>query len=490
MTLRRRFALIAAVAVAVTIVLASGIVYLVVRDELRGRVDAELRATGARRAAIGSLLREGVAGGLLRDPGGLPAPGALAPRGPGATPPALPPPRDALGLATAYVAVVGRDGRVVLPVGAAPRVPVTAATRAVATHARDAFFTDATVAGSPVRVFTRALPGPPGFALQIARPLGEMNRTLDRLALVLVLASAGGIALAAALGRFVARTALAPVAQLTDTVEHVAQTSDLTRRIAVPAPTAGDDRDELTRLARSFNTMLAALEASIGRQRQLVADASHELRTPLTSLRTNIEVLARVGELPSSERERLLGDVVEQLDELGGLVGDLVELAREQEPAAELEDVRFDALVAATVERARRRAGAPAFVTELQPCLVRGVPARLERAVANLLANAATWSPAGGTVEVALRNGTLTVRDHGPGIADSDLPHVFERFYRAPSARGRPGSGLGLAIVRQVAELHGGSAEARRAEDGGALLRLAIPAEAVATPMSVDTSGI
>jgi two-component system, OmpR family, sensor histidine kinase MprB len=551
-TLRRRFALVAAVAVAVTIVVASGIVYVVVRGELRGRVDAELRQTAERRLPLAAALHEegagGPLGGLRLHGGGGDAsgslsggpPGAAGPlghggRGPlgGASPdaapagaPALPPPRDALGLPTAYLAVVDSGGAVLVPAGGDSRLPVTAATRAVAAGTRGELLSDATVAGQPVRVLTRPLPG--GLALQIARPLGEVNRTLDRLALVLILVSGGGIALAAVLGRLAARTALTPVAQLTGTVEHVAQTTDLTQRIELDG--ARDD-DELSRLARSFNVMLAALESSIGRQRQLVADASHELRTPLTSLRTNVEVLARDGNgaaaplpngdrpalaaaagarpaLSPTERRRVLADVVEQLDELSGLVGDLVELAREEEPAAETEDVRFDELVEAALDRAGRRPGAPAFDARLDPCLVRGVPARLDRAVANLLDNAAKWSPPGGTstrlaassvarlreqptlpaslpgtpmVEVALHNGELTVRDHGPGIAESDLPYVFERFYRAPSARGMPGSGLGLAIVRQVAELHGGSVEARSAPGGGALLRLTLPAEPVDT---------
>ncbi|MGB2711903.1 MAG: HAMP domain-containing sensor histidine kinase, partial [Conexibacter sp.] len=352
-----------------------------------------------------------------------------------------------------------------------------ATTRAVAAGNAGAFFSDASVGGVDVRVFTR--PGPPGYALQIARPLTEVQRTLDRLAVVLLLVSAGGIALAAALGRFVARTALAPVARLTGTVEHVAETGDLSRRIEVPAASG----DELSRLARSFNAMLAALESSVGRQRQLVADASHELRTPLTSLRTNVEVLARSPTMPAAERDGLLADVVGQLDELGALVGDVVELAREEEQPLETEVVRFDELVEAAVRRARGRAGAPSFEVALDPCLVRGVPARLDRAVANLLDNAAKWSPPGAAVEVALRDGGLTVRDRGPGIAPEDLPRVFERFYRAPAARGLPGSGLGLAIVRQVAELHGGRVEAQAAEGGGALLRLALP-------LDIDRTGV
>jgi two-component system sensor histidine kinase MprB len=232
----------------------------------------------------------------------------------------------------------------------------------------------------------------------------------------------------------------------------------------------------VSRLARAFNTMLEALEHSQRAQRRLVADASHELRTPLTSLRTNLEVMARNG-LDDSDRDRLRRDLVAQLEEMTGLVGDLVELAREEEPEPPpAEDLRFDELVAAAVERARRHAPLVTFTTELEPALVEAVPARLDRAVANLLDNAAKWSSPGGTVDVRLAHGELTVRDRGPGIAPEDRGRVFDRFYRTDEARGRPGSGLGLAIVRQVAEAHGGSVVAEAAEGGGALLRLRLPA--------------
>jgi two-component system sensor histidine kinase MprB len=213
--------------------------------------------------------------------------------------------------------------------------------------------------------------------------------------------------------------------------------------------------------------MLRALEESTRAQRQLVADASHELRTPLTSLRTNIEVLASERTLPPGERERLLNDVVEQLGEMTTLIAELIDLARGDEHATEREEVRLDLLTADAVERARRNRPAVTFTTDLQESVVHGVPANIERAVANLLDNAAKFSAPGGKVEVRVDDGAVTVRDHGPGIAEEDLPYVFDRFYRAPAARGLPGSGLGLAIVRQVAEAHGGAVVAERAEGGG-----------------------
>jgi two-component system sensor histidine kinase MprB len=257
------------------------------------------------------------------------------------------------------------------------------------------------------------------------------------------------------------------VRRLTATAEHVSETRDLSQRIEA----AGDD--ELARLATSFNTMLEALDRSQDAQRQLVADASHELRTPLTSLRTNVEVLARSGRMPAAERRVVLADLVAQLDELTVLVADLVELARDGGRAEEeLEDVRLDELVADALERARRRFPAADFHSELEPTVVRGAPERLHRAVANLLDNAARWSPSGEPIDVVVRDGELVVRDRGPGIAADDLDKIFDRFYRSPASRGLPGSGLGLAIVRQIAERHGGRVSAERPDEGGALLRL------------------
>jgi two-component system sensor histidine kinase MprB len=218
--------------------------------------------------------------------------------------------------------------------------------------------------------------------------------------------------------------------------------------------------------------MLAALESSARSQRQLVTDASHELRTPLTSLRTNIEVLASERKLPPGERERLLTDVVDQLGEMTTLISELIELARGEQQTLEPEEVRLDLVASEAVERARRNRPAVTFTTDLQESTVQGVPSTIERAVANLLDNAAKWSPPNGDVEVAVRDGALSVRDHGPGIDEEDLPHVFDRFYRSPSARGRPGSGLGLAIVRQVAVAHGGEVVAEAADGGGTRMTL------------------
>jgi two-component system sensor histidine kinase MprB len=266
------------------------------------------------------------------------------------------------------------------------------------------------------------------------------------------------------------------VTRLTEATERVTETGDLSERIDAHG------QDELSRLAGSFNTMLAALEDSARAQRQLVADASHELRTPLTSLRTNFEVLMSERELPPGERRRLLDDVAEMTT----LIAGLIELARGDQHPSEPEEVRLDLLTADAVERTRRHRPAVTFTTELHASVVRGVAASLERAIGNLLDNAAKWSPPGGDVEVGVHNGTVTVRDHGPGIEDEDLPFVFDRFYRSRAARTLPGSGLGLAIVRQVAESHGGSVVAERADGGGTRTILRLQARSELKPADAD----
>jgi len=260
-----------------------------------------------------------------------------------------------------------------------------------------------------------------------------------------------------------------PVEALTASAEHVAETKDLSHRIEREAP------DELGRLGRSFNTMLEALESSEEARRQLVADASHELRTPLTSLRTNIEVLADAEALSVEDRAGLVGDVVGQLDELNVLITDLIDAAREQEPAESLVPVDLDVLVKDAVERAQRNYPEVSFQLGAEPCLTRGVPRRLGRAVGNLLDNAAKWSRPGDIVEVSVADGVIQVRDHGPGIDEADLNHVFDRFYRSTEARAMPGSGLGLSIVKQVATTHGGTVTAMNHPGGGAWLTLVLP---------------
>jgi two-component system sensor histidine kinase MprB len=316
----------------------------------------------------------------------------------------------------------------------------------------------------------------PRRVLQLAQPLTEVDSLLARLRLILVLVDGGAIALAALLGLLVAGAAVGPLRRLTQATEHVALTQDLSERIE---PAGGD---ELGHLARNFNAMLDALERSMGAldasvhaQRQLVADASHELRTPVTSLRTNVEILQQTPDMDQAERQWLLGEVVDQIEELTLLMNDLIDLARGDELRIDTEDVRLDLVVSEVIERARKRSPGAAIRAELQATVVAGLPARLERAVSNLIDNAIKYSPPGEPIEVRLRDGELTVRDHGPGIDAEDLPHVFDRFYRGADARGRPGSGLGLAIVRQVVAQQGGSVAAESAPGGGTLMRMRLP---------------
>ncbi|MEC3975199.1 sensor histidine kinase [Amycolatopsis sp. H20-H5] len=323
-----------------------------------------------------------------------------------------------------------------------------------------------------------ALPTGHGQAMVLAQSLAPTKRTLNELSVVLFLIGGAGILVAAAAGTAVARTGLRPVDRLTSAAERVARTGDLR-----PIPVSGDD--ELARLTQSFNTMLGTVADSQERQRQLVADAGHELRTPLTSLRTNLELLlsaSRPGARTLSDEDRtdIEADISGQLDELTQLIGDLVELARQDEPRTQFEHVELVDVIERALDRARRRAGEIDFHVELQPWALTGDSTALERAVLNLLDNAVKFSPEGSVVRVQLYplgDGTavIEVADSGPGIADEDLPKVFDRFYRSSEARTLPGSGLGLAIVKHAAERHGGAVYAARAPEGGALISMRLP---------------
>ncbi|HEY5109567.1 MAG TPA: HAMP domain-containing sensor histidine kinase [Acidimicrobiales bacterium] len=319
-----------------------------------------------------------------------------------------------------------------------------------------------------------------GGVLQVTVPLTGVNEGLHHLVVALWIIILIGVGLAVLLGLGVGRAVLAPLNDLTGTIEELARTTDVSRRLDPGGP------DELGRLRRAFNRLLAALDSSRESQRQLVLDASHELRTPLTSLRTNMEVARRMEELAPEDRDILIGDVLTQLDELTSLVGDMAELARGEQPHQRQGPVRFDELVMTAVEAATThgRNRNVTFAASVSPSWVLGSASRIERAVDNLLDNALKYSPDNGVVEVACADGVLVVRDHGPGVADADISHIFDRFYRAPEARSRPGSGLGLAIVAQVALDEGGQVSVHHAPGGGALFRLALPTIAAPHPSS------
>jgi two-component system sensor histidine kinase MprB len=477
MSLRRRLALLSAAAVAIAVLLVSGVVYALVRNQLRGDIDEDLE----RQAERASLRFGGAAAlpdGEDAPPGALPEGGAfeIPVPGPAGEGPddaddtetlELPPPPP--GGPPALGQIIVADGDAVPIPGSTLALPVSSADRELARAGGEPRFEDVEADDTSLRVLTQ--PMREGVALQVARSLEDTEDTLETLIIILAVVSAGGVGLAAALGPVVARTALAPAADVSEAAEEVARTHDLTRRIEV----RGDD--ELGRLTASFNEMMAALERSESAQRRLVADASHELRTPLATLRANIETLARGDEVEAAERQRLVQDVTLELEELTDLVTDVVELARVpgEDGGQTREVVALDELARDAVERARRRARGLRFTESLSPTLVRGDRQRLGRAISNLLDNACKWSPADGEVEIEVEGGRVSVRDHGPGFQEEDLAKVFDRFWRSDEARGKPGSGLGLAIVQRVAEEHDGRARAANANGGGAVIVLELP---------------
>jgi len=348
--------------------------------------------------------------------------------------------------------------------------------------------------GRPFRIVAVPLQSLDNYALVLGRPLDVTNDILSSLWIVLVLFGATGVVLAGAAGTAVARSGLRPVRQLTAAVEHVAQTDDLT-----PITVTGSG--DVARLADSFNRMLATLGSSRERQQRLIADAGHELRTPLTSLRTNIELLSldtTSNMLSEADRRDILGDVTAQLSEFTSLIKDLVSLARDDQVAVAPEPIDLRDVVTAALERVRRRAPkGMSFDVELSPLYVMGESDDLERAITNLLDNAVKWSPPEGTVRVYLEGDRLRVADQGPGIADADLPHIFDRFYRADSARNTPGTGLGLSIAAQTIQRHGGWITAGRSTQGGAEFTIQLPGattledlDELAPPASEERAGL
>ncbi|MFI0822163.1 sensor histidine kinase [Streptomyces sp. NPDC021098] len=461
--LRSRLALLTAVAVAVAVAVSAFACWLIVREQLSAQLDSSLRSVKVDERNVVSILD------ACQNPDGAD----------GHTPRAL---------GSYSVQIVLPDGSRCTQPGAA-ELPVSAADVAVATGQQPTALHDATADdGRDMRVYTYRPSGGPdsplprGIAVSMSRPLSEVQDPLNTLTLVLALVTGIGVLGAGAAGLWIARTGLKPVDRLTHAVEHVARTEDLAVRI----PAEGDD--EIARLSRSFNAMTAALASSRDRQQQLIADAGHELRTPLTSLRTNVELLARSDEtgraLPPEDRKALMSSVKAQMTELAALIGDLQELSRPDAlpGAGPLQVVALHEIANTALERARLRGTGLTLDASIEPWYVRGEAATLERALVNLLDNAVKFSPSGGVVDVALRGGELTVRDHGPGIPDDELPHVFERFWRSPSARSLPGSGLGLSIVARTVQSCGGQVGLRPAPGGGTVAWLRLPGAPTAPP--------
>ena len=395
-----------------------------------------------------------------------------------------------------YSQLVQSNGKACIYGGSDSLVKVTGGDKNVARNAQagDLYFRNGVDSeGNAVRIVTTPLiiNGNNGqavvkdVALLIAVPLKSTQSTLNELALILLLVSGVGVIGAGAAGLAVARAGLRPVDKLTEAVEHVARTEDLGIRI----PVEDDAEDEVARLSRSFNSMTASLANSRELQQQLIADAGHELRTPLTSLRTNIELLTRSEEtgrpIPAADRKALLASVKAQMTELASLIGDLQELSRSEGQRGErVQVVSLEDTVEAALRRARLRGPELTITAHLEPWFTRAEPAALERAVVNILDNAVKFSPEGGTIDVQLTGGTLTVRDHGPGIPEDELPHVFDRFWRSPSARALPGSGLGLSIVARTVEQSGGNVTLARAHGGGTVATVRLPGAPTPPPES------
>ncbi|WP_424889768.1 sensor histidine kinase [Streptomyces sp. XH2] len=453
--LRSRLALLTAAAVAVAVAAAAAACWLVTRQELEHQRDTTLTNVRADDATVMTLLRN--CGSVPSGPSTLFRPYT--------------------------VQIITGEGFVCSTIGKSP-IKVETEDLLVAQRQQGQALHDAQAQdGTEMRVATS--PGPrPGTAVSIAQPRSEIDRPLGSLAVVLAITAGVGVLLAATAGAWIARAGLRPVDRLTGAVEHIARTEDLAVRIPV------EGEDEIARLSRSFNAMTAALASSRDRQQQLIADAGHELRTPLTSLRTNIDLLVRSEEtgraIPPEDRKELLASVRAQMAELAALIGDLQELSR-PDAGPGTEPVQVIALHEAAeraVERARLRGAGLSFRVRLESWYVRAEPAALERALVNLLDNAVKFSPPGGAVEVALSGttGELTVRDHGPGIAPDELPHVFDRFWRSPSARSMPGSGLGLSIVARTVRQAGGEVALRPAQGGGTVASVRLPGAPVAPP--------
>ncbi len=450
MTLRNRVSVAAAVGVLIVVAAVSAVVYFSYAASLRSRVDATLVDAAQQAVSISQSVKQSAAGGQS-------VPDINAPVTVGSVTVQLFPGQVGVRQPTRLGPLDNRDV-------------------AVAEGAQPAYFASARDGGQQVRVYTAAFPGDQGGLVRTSRAASADDGALRNAALLLtgLTIAAAGVTYGAA--RLTAGRILRPIADLTAAAEHVTQTRDLTARMH-----SSGTSDEVGRLGLSFDTMLAALHESVTAQRRLVADASHELRTPLTSLTTNLDLLEDGAGLADPQAPALVRAAREQAAELDQLITDLLDLARYHESAPHRETVRLDLLTGEAVHRMRQRAPHAAIAADLRPCLVHVDPAGVDHAICNLIDNAIKWSPPDGAIHVAVADGHVSVTDHGPGIADEDLPRIFERFYRAPAARGMPGAGLGLAIVARVAQDNDATAGVRTGQDGSAFT-LAFPPHASGAP--------
>jgi two-component system sensor histidine kinase MprB len=447
-TLRNRVSVAAAVGVLIVVAAVSSILYVFYAASVHSRVDATLVDAAEQAASITQRLKQSAGGsGSIPDFGRPVTVGSVQLQlflGP-----------VAVGQPTQFGPFSSRD--VAVSEGAPP------------------YFAAVSEGGHRFRTYTAAMPGPSGAGLvRTSRAADADDGTLRNAALLLAGLTIGAAGVTYGAARLTAGRILRPIAELTATAEHITQTGDLTARLRSTGPSDNGTNDEVGRLSSSFDTMLTALNESVTAQRQLVADASHELRTPLTSLTTNLDLLEDGAGLADPQAPALVRAAREQAGELNQLITDLLDLARYHESAPHRETVRLDVLTDQAVHRLRQRVPYAVIDAELRPCLVHVDPAAVDHAVSNLIDNAIKWSPPGMAVSVVVENGRVSVSDHGPGIAHEDLPHIFERFYRAPDARGMPGAGIGLAIVGSVAQANEGSVEVQTGP-GGSTFTLAFP---------------
>jgi two-component system sensor histidine kinase MprB len=456
MTLRNRVATAAAVGVLIVVAAVSSVLYVSYAASVRARADAALVDAAQQATTVAQQLKQAAS-----DKGATPD--LNKPITVGSTEIELIPGPIASGQPARFGPLDSRD------------VAVAAQTQAP-------YFSQAKDGGRTYRVYTAAMPGTSdGGLVRASRAANADDATLRTAVLLLVALTVTAGAVTYVLARLTAARVLRPIAVLTRAAEHVSRTRDLSARIGATGA------DEVGRLGASFDTMLAALDDSVTAQRQLVADASHELRTPLTSLTTNLDLLEDGDGLADPQAPSLVRAAREQAGELDNLIADLLDLARFGEAAPHREAVRLDLLTADVVGRRQRRSPDVTVHTALEACLVDVDPTAVDRAIGNLVDNAIKWSPPGGAVHVAVAGGQVTVTDHGPGIAGEDVPHIFERFYRAPGARGMPGAGLGLAIVGQVARANGGTVSVQTGRAGTTFTLAFAPLPAPPLPAAPDS---
>ncbi|RLV04471.1 two-component sensor histidine kinase [Streptomyces griseocarneus] len=347
-------------------------------------------------------------------------------------------------------------------------LPVSDAARQVARTGRGTSREDVTVDGTQYGVLTKPLPD--GGAVMVSQDYRDAERVDHEFLWRITWITTAAVALSALLSWLALGRVLRPVRRLVRTTEHITSTQDLSAEL----PPAG--RDEVGRLTRSFDAMLAALRRSREQQQRLVQNAGHELRTPLTSVRGSAELLQRArGRLDPRDEEQILATLVTEAAALDGLVREIVELATDRHAEEAPATVDLPAVAEECALRFQQRTGRTVTVTAGRSVPVRARPRALQRCVDNLLGNAAKFSPDDTPIGIRVEDGRLSVHDQGPGIEPDEQHAVFDRFYRGSRTQGTPGSGLGLAIVHDIITAENGTVFAGKTPQGGAEVGFRLP---------------